>query len=87
MYFRKSTGRRGRPTMQYACTTRRERGEEACSNRYGAPAKELTDAIVASLTKGPLNPTTLAAVTTQQRKAARRRPRRSWPSATAWTRT
>ena len=59
MFFSKKTGKRGRPVLMYACSNRRSRGEAACSNAYGVPAAELTEAVSAELKKVVLNPTML----------------------------
>ena len=59
MIISKKTGKRGRPQTAYVCSTRLSRGDSACSNRYGAPATPLTDAVLAELKHIFLNPAAL----------------------------
>jgi hypothetical protein len=70
----RKTGQRGRPQTSYICTTRRSRGPEACSNRHGVSADELTTAVLAEMKRRFLNPAFLASLIEDQHNAGKREP-------------
>lgn len=59
MFVSRKTGKRGRPLTMFACSTRRSRGPEACSNLHGVPAGALTEAVTERLKRVFLDPAML----------------------------
>ena len=67
------SGQRGRPMTMFICSTRRTRGEAACTNKHGVPASEITVRVLDQLKHVFLNPVALGRLVMrelEQRRAA-----------------
>jgi hypothetical protein len=70
----RKSGKRGRVQTLLICTTRRSRGDESSTNRYGVEADDLADAVLAKVKHAFLNPYVLGRLLTAELERQKKAP-------------